>query len=168
MDSHASPPDTRAKEAIQKAQAMVREFNRKALIDASLLGSTCCGILCFFQISPKNINNELFSLNANFGISMSAFCLSALAIIYAVPSGETLTRFRQTSGYYLIVFCFKYTICTCLLNFISSYFLRIISLCETNKISILLSGLSLGIAVYGLIWVYRSVKSIFLMIMTVK
>ena len=160
------------KNPVENARRCIGKYDRGSIIFAIV-----CMFVCFCCTSRfladikllREVNVELLSLNTEFGISLSAFALSALAIIYALPSGETLTRFRRLTGYYLIILSFKHAIIWCLLNFIGGYCCRLLMVfLDTVIFHRIIMSVSLGLTVLGGLWVYWSVRNIFLVIQEFK
>ncbi len=107
--------------ALREANSIVKKQTIRNFLKAILCSLVFFCIAIFYDIDTRNINSTLLSLNTNFGVTLSAFSLSALAIVYALHDKKIVERFIKTSGYFAMILVFKQTIFICLTNFLGGY-----------------------------------------------
>ena len=107
--------------ALQEANSIVKKQTIMHIVKAVVCSIVFFCIAIFYHIDTQNINSTLLSLNTNFGVTLSAFSLSALAIIYALHDKKIVERFIKTPGYFAMIIVFKQTIYICLSNFFGGY-----------------------------------------------
>ena len=145
----------------------------KKIVKAQVKKNTFLSIICAFifyiiaffcNIDTHEINQTILLLNTNFGITLCAFSLSALAIIYALHDKKIIERFNKTPGYFVMILVFQKTIWFCLINFLNGYIGMLLISNLNKQMNLLLTSISITLILLAIFFVKKCADSIFTVI----
>ena len=154
--------------ALQEARRIVKKQTIWNILKAILYSLVFFCIAIFYKIDTRNINSTLLSLNTNFGVTLSAFSLSALAIIYALHDKKIVERFTKTPGYFAMILVFKQTIFICLANFLGGYIGMLLTSFLGIYANLVITGVSIILILLAIFSVKSCADSIFIVIKSLR
>ena len=154
--------------ALLEANSIIKRQTNVHIVKAILCSLAFLCIAFVYHIDTRNINSTLLSLNTNFGVTLSAFSLSALAIIYAIHDKKIVERFIKTSGYLVMILVFKQTIFICLINFLGGYIGMLLTSFLGIYANLFITGVSIILILLAIFSVKSCADSIFIVIKSLR